>query len=67
MHNEVSLNILVHDVMNLLYYDQKTDEQKYFFRNKEEQVTFDHKNLNQSFKDLKIKILEKMIPKPISC
>ena len=29
--NVASLNILVHDVINLLYYEHWTDKQKYFY------------------------------------
>ena len=29
--NVAHLNILVHDVINLLYYEYRTDKQKYFY------------------------------------
>ena len=32
--NVVSLNILVHDLINLLYYEHWTDKRKYFYVNK---------------------------------
>ena len=31
--NVADLNILVHDPINLLYYEYRTDKQKYFYNN----------------------------------